>query len=561
MSSATIITALYDIGRGSMNGKWASRSFDKYLDYFRHTLAINAPMIVHIPSALVDYVKEHRPADYQTEVIIVEFEDLPVYKKYYKRMQATIDNMVNDTSFGAKPKHFNECPEFMTAKYEVIIFSKFEFLSDAAKRNPFKTDYFIWLDAGCYHDKPTWDQSIPWPDPYRIKILGDKFLITDWTFNIDDKSPLDNKRLYLRGNHNDICAYILGGKREIIEKVRKAIWDEVEEALNLGVINNEQHFLQLVAIQHPEYFYQWYRTRYHYQLLSTPLRDRMVPYELGRGHYIGVNYPKNTNLRLLTMASKNIDDRFFEKWITTAEKFGYTYEVLGRQMEWKNFGTKIETVYNRLKTVSEPVVAITDSTDVFLCGAADEMYEKFVKTGKDAIVGVEMNMYYPIHKHEKHLVYDYFTGIKESSQAYPNGGFIIGKTEALLEVFRLHLGYTDDQAAYFDTIYEKRYPLSMDYKAEFVGNVAHYIGHSSEKKFPFDRKLGRHRFVETGESPCVLHFAGQNWSSMRQYYADAITDGIDTMGGTSSAGIFIMFALFVLALIVLGYIILPKLLK
>lgn len=520
-SSATIVTALYNIGRDKLTGKHANRSFNKYLDWFKNLLSINAPMVIFISKELHSYVLEHRNPEYSTKIVIREFEELAAYK-YYNRIQATIESMTKEPNAdGSIPGYFKECPEFITAKYETIIYSKLDFLKEVADGNPYNTDYFIWLDAGTFYQPPPFDYTLSWPDPYKISILGDKFLVSDYQFNVNDKSPLKDKKAYLRLNKNEICAFTLGGSKKAIDIVHTNFWDEVENALKLGVINNEQHILQLMVLEHPEHYYIWYRTRYQYPKSPSPLRDRMIPVELAQGTFIGEHYGIYPDIKLLTVATKEISSSSYERWETTARHNGYNYEILGRNDSWKGFGTKTKLYHQRLQTITEPYTILTDCLDLFFVGSSNEIYNKFRKLDKDIIIGGEMEIWYIKGKYDKQEIKSFFHSLANGKlQAYPNSGFIMGKTEVLRKLMELNFNHEDDQAACFEVIYDNKIPLAIDYDTSIIANVPNYKENYEKavKNFEFDIKLKRYRNKQTKELPVVLHFPGKNVQVMQEFY-------------------------------------------
>lgn len=564
----TLVTGLYNIGRDQLTGKHAKRSFDKYLNWFHHVLSINVPMVVFIPHYLQDYVREHRPTQYQTQVIIREFEDLFAYKNYYDKMQHTIDSMVKEPNAdGSIPKYFADCPEFITARYETIIFSKFDFLKEVATNNPFDSEYFIWLDAGTFYQDPPFDTTLSWPDQYKIRVLGDKFLVSDYSFNANDKQPLQDKRNYLRQNRNEICAFVLGGTKVAINRVHRQFWQLVDEALNTGVINNEQHFLQLMALDKPEWYYTWYRTRYHYTKLSVPLRDRMIPAELATGTYMGEHYPVNSSIKVLTVATKNLAKSAYQRWENTARHYGYNYEVLGQDTAWQGFQTKIRLYYEALSKTNEPYSVLVDSTDVFFCGSADELMAKLVNRTADIIIGGELELYYPEKKGGKFTreqLTAFFTNLANNSKfAYPNSGFIVGTTTALRELMHIHLeeNYQDDQVACIDSMYRKILPITLDYNTSIVGNVPNYGTREHVKCFEYDKRYKRYRNRDTSEYPIAFHFPGKNWHAMQEFYnisqSDAFTTELVTAGSSTNAG-YIFVGICIVLIVLLLFVVFSK---
>lgn len=528
--STTLVTALYNIGRDKLTGKNSRRSFSKYLDWFKHLLHINVPMVIFIPNELNSYISEHRLSQYPTTVINREFTDLSAYS-YHDRIQSTINSMVKEPGPGGYiPPYFSDCPEFNTARYQTIIFSKFDFLKEVANINPYKTDYFIWLDAGTFYHEPPFDQSLPWPDPYKIKILEDKFLVSDYQFDVNDKSPLLNKRSYLRQNNNQICAFMLGGTKTAIDKIHERFWREVDNTLQMGVINNEQHILQLMVLEYSEDYYIWSRTRYQYPQYPVPLRDRMIPVELARGTSFREKYPVNRYIKAITLATREIHESQYRNWENTARYYGYNYEIIGRLDKWDGFKSKIKHFNDALQTITEPYTILTDCTDLFFTGSADEAYEKFVSTGKDIIVGGELQMWYPNGKYHKNTIKDFFFNLSNGAgQAYPNTGFLMGKTESLRRLMAININQKDDQAACFDTIYEGTVPIDIDYDTKIIGNIPGYKDfQSAVSYFEFDHQNIRYRNIHTNEYPIAFHFPGKNMYFMKEFFNTSQNDIIST---------------------------------
>lgn len=556
-SPATIVTALYDIGRDKLKGKCAHRAFSKYLDWFKHLLSINSPMVIFIPDDYHSYVLQYRDPEYSTKIVIRKFEELAAYK-YHDHIQETIDNMVKEPNVDGKiPNHFRDCPEFITAKYETIIYSKFDFLKEVAADNPYNTEYFIWLDAGTFYQPPPFDVKLPWPDSHKIQILGNKFLVSDYNFDVNNRLPLKDKRSYLRLNKNEICAFMLGGNKSAIDKIHTKFWAEIDNALSMGVINNEQHILQLMVLDNPEDYHIWHRTRINYPSMPIPLRDRMIPSELAIGTFIGENYKTFSDIKLLTISTKEVPYSKYEKWETTAKYYGYNYEILCKDKSWEGFGMKIRMFYERLKSVTEPYVVLTDSNDVFFTGPPEELYDNFIRTGEDIIVGSEMKPHYIKGHHNKSSVTPFFENIKKSEQAFPNSGFIMGKTEHVKRLMEINLDYQDDQAACFDTIYEAKLNLALDYHTILVGNVPNY--HNENYKaieyFTFDEKLRRYKNVYSGETPAVLHFPGGNILPMTDFFANIHPELtiFQRSNSTNSIWVFVGIVIFVIILTIIVY--------
>ena len=76
MDNITLVTGLWDIGRGNLSEGW-SRPFDSYLEKFSQLLEIDCNMIIYGDHELEKFVKERRSED-NTQFIL---RDLSWFKE------------------------------------------------------------------------------------------------------------------------------------------------------------------------------------------------------------------------------------------------------------------------------------------------------------------------------------------------------------------------------------------------------------------------------------------------------------------------------------------------
>lgn len=304
--STTIVTALYDIGRETMKNQ---RSFSTYLSWFETLLTIDCPMVIFVEAKDNDFIFQRRSAN-NTKIININFSDLPLYR--HRSAIAEAQQQMRDDYPGLGYLHYN--PEFTSPDYPVVVFSKFDFLLQTTQQNPFNSEYFIWLDAGTFRHQLPFTGA--WPDPDKMVILGDRFLISDYHF---DHRYYDDKYSYLITNQNRINAHILGGKAGIIAKVCSDVYNLLEKALDHKVVNNEQILLQLLIIDNPDDYYLWpYQC---YQNYPLPTNERMIPYQLAVGTYLTQDYPIEPRLQVVILnGDKN---QYHKECRDNARHFGY----------------------------------------------------------------------------------------------------------------------------------------------------------------------------------------------------------------------------------------------
>ena len=89
-NNVTIVTGLWDLGRGSIEG-WAKRDFQQYKDRFFELLQTNAQMSIWIPRDLEDEVRAVR-GDKPTQIYIKELEDFKTWFPFWDKLQSIRTN-------------------------------------------------------------------------------------------------------------------------------------------------------------------------------------------------------------------------------------------------------------------------------------------------------------------------------------------------------------------------------------------------------------------------------------------------------------------------------------
>jgi len=235
--TATIVTALYDIGREKIDG----RGMSQYYEWFSKTLLIQCPMVIYCENSHVDFIKKHRPKNLKTQIIVQELKDIPYY--YLKER---MDKVLSDPDFISRVSDPNRI-ECKTSLYSIIQYSKFKWVLDASKKNFFNSDYFFWFDAGASRFIPDIDTStVTFPGENfikQIKMHSGKTLYQMYVFPYNNISlrntPLDHDYLY------DSRSYVWGGMFGVdkiaIENLSKIVEEVlIHEMLDKNLLNNEQ---------------------------------------------------------------------------------------------------------------------------------------------------------------------------------------------------------------------------------------------------------------------------------------------------------------------------------
>ena len=261
--STTIITALFDINRENYeNQKLALKSLDDYLPWFKKTLQLNCAMVIFTEQKLKEFVLENRPKDYKTEIIIQKLEEIPYYK--YKDR---INIIINSEEYKTKIQHPDRI-ECNLAEYSIIQYSKFEWLNVVCEKNPFSTDFFFWMDAGCSRFFKDFDITREFPGPKtKINLQNNcvnklycqcrvdlPYIINNYNFNLKLENSNINNNFFLT-SLNLISGGLFGGNKDIVIFFNTVVNHIFESyLLKNNIINNEQLVLAYIWKTDPNIF-------------------------------------------------------------------------------------------------------------------------------------------------------------------------------------------------------------------------------------------------------------------------------------------------------------------
>jgi hypothetical protein len=141
MNKITLVTGLWDIGRGNLQEGW-SRSFQHYLDKFQQLLQVDVNMIIFGDEELEKFVSENRRSE-NTQFVrrnLSWFKDNDFFDKIQKiRTNPDWYNQVGWLTDSTQAK---------LEMYNPLVMSKVYLLHDAKILDRFNSEYMFWIDAG-----------------------------------------------------------------------------------------------------------------------------------------------------------------------------------------------------------------------------------------------------------------------------------------------------------------------------------------------------------------------------------------------------------------------------
>lgn len=251
---ATIITAFFDISRET---KGDGRRLEEYMEWIKRTLQLNCHLYIITELRFIDFMKRARPLEYHHKTIFkADTLENAMYYKYLPRMRQIMES----EEYKSRVMHPDRV-ECKLPEYNVIQYSKFGWLCDAIRENPFQSEYFFWMDIGISRFFENMELSREYPNQQALERLFntgnkghetlDRFIIQKrWdleTFSINDN--------FIWRSDNLLKGGMFGGSRECIQRIRKSI-DLIfnTQMLSRGCVNNEQVALSLIYKEHPDWF-------------------------------------------------------------------------------------------------------------------------------------------------------------------------------------------------------------------------------------------------------------------------------------------------------------------
>lgn len=540
--NTTIVTALYDLGRGSMKKEANNyRPFHDYLNWFKFLLELNCPMVIFVPPELVQFVKENRSKEYNTLIKSTKLEDLPLFKQYGTKAKEIIRSLPEK---GIKLRNI----ELINHEYTLLIFSKFDMLNQVAVDNPFHSDYFLWVDAGYFRNKPTFNTKLLWPDPYKIQHLQDGRYLIQQSKKIDpsNESILKDPVRYLSTLPNDVIACIHGGNQRSVHKMYNDIkrwFKRMIEEFNL--LNNEQQVMNLILYE-----------RWSDFLLYEPSKDnRQIINDFAQDTCISIGYPKCNKFIAIGVATREVSEKEIILWKKTADFYGYDARIIGRDRKWGGWKGRTALYIEECEKATEvQYIVLSDITDVIFVGPAYKAWNDISKLD-NVLIGGESIMAY-LGSKNRYEVENYFVKRGKSRFLFPNGGMLAGPKGKILEVLKLNSNSKDDQAGYMDLIMEDKCKINIDYDTVLFGNIPNYHYYTKlEKDFWLQPIRGHFTNPISGHSPSLLHFAGANFG-IRNFMCDNVC-GVDpnALNQTNKYWIcyFGFFIIFILIIFVMLY--------
>lgn len=245
----TLVTALFDIGRGEMDTSF-SRSFEHYKECFSRLLKLNEfPMIIYCEKSLEEFIWKYRSKE-NTSLIFQTINDLKDFPFYNE-----IQNIRNSQQWINQAGWLSESTQARLELYNPLVMKKQFFLNDATHYNTFNTNYFLWVDAGLANTVNL-EQYFDNNFERRIKKELNKMLYLcfpyDGTVEVHG-FPKDKLNDYCGTNSEWVArGGVFGGSKHVINQINEIYYNLLHDTLKNGYMGTEESIFTIITYKHKD---------------------------------------------------------------------------------------------------------------------------------------------------------------------------------------------------------------------------------------------------------------------------------------------------------------------
>jgi hypothetical protein len=258
-SNITIVTGLWDLKRGDLNG-WAKRDFEHYKTKFFEMLEVDAQMCIWIPQDLEEDVRRIR-GEKPTRIFIKNVEDFRTWNPFFDRIQEIRNKPEWKNFAGWLP----DSPQAALEYYNPMMFTKMFMLNDSAITNPFNSDYFFWIDGGLTNTVSRGyfqnDNVLDNLDNYVLK-HNSKFIQIAYPYEGNEEIHGFERNAMARYCNTDFVRLIsrggfFGGTKEKVHEMNMLYYNVMESTLKEGLMGADECLFTILGHRHQDLVYRF----------------------------------------------------------------------------------------------------------------------------------------------------------------------------------------------------------------------------------------------------------------------------------------------------------------
>ena len=248
MNNITLVTGIWDIGRGDLSEGW-SRPFQHYLDKFEQLLKVEENLIIFGEDELEKFVFERRSSE-NTQFIsrpLSWFQDNEFFKNIQKIR--TNEDWLNRAGW------LRESTQARLENYNPLVMSKVFLLNDAKIMDKFNSEYMFWIDGGLTNTVHsgyfTHDKVLD-----KLSKYISKFSFICFPYNAETEiHGFEYNRLNdIAGDKVNKVARggFFGGPKHTIGDINGIYYNLLQSTLNEGLMGTEESIFSIMCYKHSD---------------------------------------------------------------------------------------------------------------------------------------------------------------------------------------------------------------------------------------------------------------------------------------------------------------------
>jgi hypothetical protein len=225
----TIVTSYFQLNQ-------SKASHLQYVEWMKNMLMIDNPMVIFCDEKSEETIYMLRSGKHdKTRIIVTNFKEFYSYKyanHFLEHYKMDKEQHVGHNMF-----------------LYMIWSEKSNFMKRAIELDPFKTEYFLWVDIGCFRRPNT--EYINWPNPKKMDNLDKTkvLVLLVQPFTREEWNCTSRETLPLFQFANRIGGTMFGGGKDVILNWHKKYYDMLEYFISINrFIGKDQSIMNSVYL-------------------------------------------------------------------------------------------------------------------------------------------------------------------------------------------------------------------------------------------------------------------------------------------------------------------------
>lgn len=391
MSNITLVTGIWDIGRGNLTEGW-SRPYQHYLDKFEQLLDVQENMIIFGDKELKDFVFKKRNESN------TQFIERPLEWFTSSEFFPLIQKIRTNPSWQEQVGWLKESTQSRLENYNPLVMSKIFLLHDAKIFDKFDSKYMFWIDGGLTNTVHpgyfTHDKVLD-----KLSKYVSKFSFVSFPYDAETEiHGFDyNKLNSIAGSKVNKVSRggFFGGPKESISDINSIYYGLIKSTLEDGYMGTEESIFSIMVYKHSDLinYFEIGSNGLMGQFFEDLKDDKLIPKNESKVSVVNNLDTNKVGLYVLTFNSPNQ----FKTLIDSMNAYDSDYLLKTTKFLLDN-STDTSTTERYLEICEEFGFEHIKKDNLGICGGRQWIAEHFEQTDLDYYLFFEDDMFFFPHE-------------------------------------------------------------------------------------------------------------------------------------------------------------------